>query len=262
MRFRSSTRTAAATVEPRPENQRHHHRQKLRSLAYVTLGGSKAGVLRDISESGVAVHVLSALTAGHELRLGLDLPNPRLRFEADVRVVWTDSLGQTGLEFINLPERSRLLLKDWLFTQSLSNAQRSAIDPSEELLFSGISRPTIRLVSHRTRGTQFSDLDQMGIPLMWFSVPTHSFSRFVDAVAVSSAVLLFSLMTSFLTDVTPAWWVCILFIAAAAVIFGSVYWLVFAFWFGITPGARLAELALPAAGKQLRNPMVPRPRFR
>lgn len=261
MRFRSSTRTAAATVEPRLENQRHDHRQKLRTLAYVTLGGSKAGVLRDISESGVAVHVLSTLTVGNELHLGLDLPNPRLRFEADVRVVWTDSLGQTGLEFVNLPERARLLLKDWLFTQLLSNAQRTGGESSEELLFSGLSRPTIRLVPHNARRVAFSGLDRTGIPLMWFSVPAHSFSRFVDAVAVSSAVLLFSLMTLFLTDVTPIWWVGMLFIAAAAVIFGGVYWMVFAFWFGITPGARLAELATPA-GKQLRNPVMPRPRFR
>jgi PilZ domain len=264
MRFRSRSRASVLAVEQSGENQRLHHRHKLRSLAYVSLEFQKAGVLRDISEGGLAVQVLRPLHTGQQVRFALDLPNPKLRFEADARVVWTDSLGQAGMEFLELAPRLRRLLKDWLFTQVLAEAQRSVGEQSAELLFSHDSRPAIRLITPNRRASTriLQEAERNPIRLLWFSVSPLSFSRFVDGVAVSSAVLLFNLLTSFMTDSVPAWWTAALFIAASAAVFGALYWMVFEVWFGITPGTRLAELACTDTIRDPLHPEKIRPRFR
>lgn len=220
------------------ENHRLHHRQKLRTLAYLQFDSQKAGIIRDVSEAGAAVQVLAPFALNKRVHIGLDLPNPRVRFEAEGRVVWTDSLGQAGLEFLDLAPRSRQLLKEWLFTQLLTEAQFWAREEREELLFSNPSRAAIRLdepsrLSH----------DAARIGFLWFAVSPLRFSGFVDGLALSCAVLLFSLLALFLTDALPPWPLAIAFLAGLTAVFGLLYWFVFAVWFGITPGNRLAQLA-------------------
>jgi hypothetical protein len=227
-----------------PEIRRLHHRQKLRSLAYLQFDSQKAGIIRDVSESGAAVQVLTPFALNRRVRLGLDLPNPRVRFEAEGRVVWTDSLGQAGLEFLDLAPRSRQLLKEWLFTQLLTEAQFWAREEREELLFSNPSRTAIRL-DEPPRLSR----DAPGIGFLWFAVSPLQFSRFVDGLALSCAVLLFSLLTLFLTDALPRWPLTVAFLAGLTAVFGLLYWFVFAVWFGITPGNRLAQLARLEAEK-------------
>jgi PilZ domain len=227
-----------------PEIRRLHHRQKLRSLAYLQFDSQKAGIIRDVSEAGAAVQVLTPFALNRRVRLGLDLPNPRVRFEAEGRVVWTDSLGQAGLEFLDLAPRSRQLLKEWLFTQLLTEAQFWAREEREELLFSNPSRTAIRLDE-----TPRLSRDAPGIGFLWFAVSPLQFSRFVDGLALSCAVLLFSLLTLFLTDALPRWPLAVAFLAGLTAVFGLLYWFVFAVWFGITPGNRLAQLARLAAEK-------------
>jgi PilZ domain len=227
-----------------PEIRRLNHRQKLRSLAYLQFDSQKAGIIRDVSEAGAAVQVLTPFALNRRVRLGLDLPNPRVRFEAEGRVVWTDSLGQAGLEFLDLAPRSRQLLKEWLFTQLLTEAQFWAREEREELLFSSPSRTAIRL-DEPARLSR----DVPGIGFLWFAVSPLQFSRFVDGLALSCAVLLFSLLTLFLTDALPRWPLAVAFLAGLTAVFGLLYWFVFAVWFGITPGNRLAQLARLEAEK-------------
>jgi hypothetical protein len=228
-----------------PDNHRLRYRQKLRSLAYLQLHAQKAGIIRDVSETGAAVQVLTPFALNGRVRIGLDLPNPRVRFEAEGRVVWTDSLGQAGLEFLALEPRTQQLLKEWLFTQLLTEAQFWAREEREELLFSNPSRSAIRL----DRGKAWADeprlLSRGGQPIgfLWFAVSPLRFSRFVDGLALSCAVLLFSLLTLFLTDALPRWPLAVAFLAGLTAVFGLLYWIVFAVWFGITPGSRLAQLA-------------------
>ena len=240
-----------------PENHRLHHRQKLRSLAYLQFDSQKAGIIRDVSEAGTAVQVLTPFALNRRVRLGLDLPNPRVRFEAEGRVVWTDSLGQAGLEFLDLAPRSRQLLKEWLFTQLLTEAQFWAREEREELLFSNPSRTAIRL-DEPPRLSR----DAPRIGFLWFAVSPLRFSRFVDGLALSCAVLLFSLLTLFLTDALPRWPLAVAFLAGLTAVFGLLYWFVFAVWFGITPGNRLAQLARSQAKQQSPKVELQRTRFR
>jgi PilZ domain len=235
----------SAMVEGFLQSRRIGYRHKLRSLAHVKLNSVNKGVLRDVSDTGIAIQVLSQLSPGEPIHVEIDLPNPRLRFEAEGRVLWSDSLGQAGILFVNLSPRPRRLLKEWLFTQILADAHRALGDDGSELLFSSTFRPAIRLgPGYYSR--QLRSPAAPSVRLLWLSVSALRFSRFVDAIVLVCAVLLFSLLVLFFTDVLPSWPFAIAFVLGAALIFASVYWFVFALWFGVTPGSRLAELATEA----------------
>ena len=252
----------SATVEPVPQNRRLRYRQKLRTLAYLKLDSGNGGVVRDVSETGIAVQLLTPLRADEQVHVGLELPNPRLRFEAEARVAWTDSLGQAGLEFSDLAPRSRRLLKEWLFTQILQDAHRGFGDAAE-LLFSSAARPAIRLEETLPSFHPVPlNTESPSVRLLWFNISALRFSRFVDGTALLCAVLLFSLLALFFTDVLPSWPLAIAFVLAAAVVFAAVYWFVFGVWFGITPGGRLAELASSEIAKKSRPTRLERSRFR
>jgi hypothetical protein len=246
------------------ENHRLHYRQKLSNLAYLQLDSQRAGIIRDVSQSGAAVQVLTPFDLNRRVRVGLDLPNPRVRFEAESRIVWTDSLGQAGLQFLDLAPRSHRLLNEWLMTQLLTHAESWARDEREELLFSKSSRTAIRLEDEKVSSDQPHPVVRKArrVGLLWFTVSSRRFSRFVDGVALSCAVLLFSLLTLFLTDAFPGWPLTVVFLAGLIAVFGLLYWLVFAVWFGITPGGRLAQLARSEPGEKVRPEGLDRARFR
>jgi PilZ domain len=247
-----------------PENCRLHYRQKLRSLAYLQLDSQNAGIIRDVSQGGAAVQVLTPFDLHRRVRIGLDLPNPRLRFEAEGRIVWTDSLGQAGVEFLDLAPRSDRLLKEWLFTQLLTNAAFWAREEREELLFSSTSRSAIHL-GHKKKGAAKPGLlvrDAEPIGFLWFRVSSRRFSRLVDGIILTCAVLLFSLLTLLLTDALPHWPMTVAFLAGLVALFGLLYWFVFAVGFGITPGHRLAELAGSEAREKSLKAGSSRVRFR
>jgi hypothetical protein len=245
-----------ASLQSVAANRRLVRRHKLRSLAYVRLDSANDGVLREISEAGVAVQMLSKLPSGQRVQVRLDLGSPRLHLEAEARVAWSDSAGQAGLEFLDLPRRSERLLKDWLFTQMLADAHRALGDETDHLFFSSAARPAIRL-EPRSVGTE-----PPCVRLLWFHISALRFSRFVDGTALLCAVLLFSLLALVLTDIFPSWLFTVAFVLGVAAVFATLYWLVFAVWFGVTPGNRLAELAGADVAKKPRRPKLSRARFR
>jgi hypothetical protein len=251
---------ASRAIAGMSRQNRVHYRQKLRALAHIKLDSGNGGVVRDISESGMAVQLISRLPADEVVRFQLELPNPRVRFEAEGRVAWSDSLGQAGLVFVNAGSRFRELLKEWLFTQILADAQRVAGSDAAELLFSSAVRPVIRLEPGPAR--LLHSAPSASVRLLWFDVGAPRFSRLVDSIALLCAVLLFSLLALFLTDVLPSWPLTVAFVFAAAAVFALLYWAVFALWFGVTPGNRLAQLAAVDSRKEANRPKVRVPRFR
>jgi PilZ domain-containing protein len=262
MGYRSNLARSVETAEYAPQTKRRHHRQKIHTLAYVKLDSANGGTLRDISEAGFAIQALAPLSADQQIHLRLDLPNPRFQFEAEARVVWADSHGQAGLEFLNLPARSRRLLKEWLFTQLLADAHRAAGEEAPGLLFSSTPRLTIRLHDAHPlqRHPQTDGLDRVSV--LWFTISASGFSRLVDGLVLLCAVLLFSIITLILTDVLPSWPFAVAFVAGAAAMFGALYWLLFSLWLKATPGERLAMLAHSGSGSRAGSGEEDRARFR
>jgi PilZ domain len=248
----TSARTATLDATPLESNRRRHYRQRVRNLAYIVWDSDNRGVLRDLSESGGAVQVLVPLPLNQQIHFRLDLSNPRARVEGHGRVAWTDPLGQAGIEFVEVPHRSRRLLKDWLLTQVLADAHRATGDPEAGLLFSFTSRPAIRLEPAQSRRT---------LRFLWLRVPVDRFARLVDCLALICAVLLFNVMALTMTDTLPPWPITVGLVLGVAAVFGGLYWFLFSRWFGITPGHRLAELACQERTSK-KKPAEARTRFR
>jgi hypothetical protein len=233
---RSHRAASIETVEPASTQRRHHHRQKLRNLAYVKVDSTNGGILLDIGESGMATRVLAPLSLDQPVQLRVDLAEPRLHLEADGRVAWINSTGLAGIEFLDPSPRSGRLLKEWLFTQLLADAHRLRGDTADELQFSTSQRPAIRLTPQSTPA-------QNPLRLLWLPVSPHGFARLVDGLALLCAVLLFSVLSLTLIDILPSWPIAAALLFGVSGIFALLYGFLFSLWFKTTPGRRLAELA-------------------
>src|SRR5438034_8998016 len=114
-----------AALAPR---RRQYPRYTLRSLAYVKLDQGNGGIVRDLTESGIAIQAVAPMQPGQEISLRFDLLSPRVRVETRGRVAWADSNGQSGIQFDPLPVRLQKSIRDWLLLQMLSAASVSGRD--------------------------------------------------------------------------------------------------------------------------------------
>lgn len=230
------------------ESPAHHRRRQsrypLRSLAYVKLDQGNGGIIRDLTESGIAIQAVAALRPDQQIRVSFDLLSPRLRVEAIARVAWSDRSGQAGLEFSTLPVRTRRSLRDWLLTQMLSSAAISGRDSmfhalEPQLVTSAASRPAIMLPA---LAPKVDDAPRVQWGLL--SMSSRTFANLLDAVVLLCAVLLFSISSLAVMGAMPAWPLATAFFATAFVIFIAVYRLLFSdLVCRATPGKRLAALA-------------------
>jgi Tfp pilus assembly protein PilZ len=267
MEYRSdlgSSAGGAAATAVAPYRKRRHFRQKIQSLAYVNLDQANGGIVRDLSEAGVAIQAVAPLRVNQQVYLRFELLSPRVRVEAAGRVAWADAMGQAGVEFVSIPQRARSQLKEWLFTQLLTTAHQVVWDSvflhskggadATELLFSSAPRPVIRLEPEATippnlRGEEDREYPQgpedrpEPLHLLGFPISIRAFARLVDGLVLMSAVLLFSLVSVAMTHIFPRWPVALALALSAAGLFGVVYWFLFVVWIGATPGTRLAQHA-------------------
>jgi hypothetical protein len=119
---------------PLPNRERRRTvRQRLHTPIYVSFNTPQSGAVVDLSElvdlneNGFAVQtaIPSALSTAQRLEVNravtlcLDLPETRQFVHGSGQVMWTDDTGRAGIRFSFLPERSRQVLKEWLFANLL-----------------------------------------------------------------------------------------------------------------------------------------------
>lgn len=258
-----------------PVGRRHHYRHQIQSLAYVNLDQANGGIIRNLGDTGMAIQAVAPLYVNQQVFLRFDLANPRSRLEATGRVAWADPMGQAGVEFLAVSQRSRRLLKEWIFIQLLASAEHSAGDAAflygangmeaAELLFSSRARPAIRLESESSRSRWSASRDEhshtLHLPWLPFALSAPALARLVDGLLLLSAVLLFAVICMAIMGVVPAWPVALVMGLGAAAVFAILYRFLFLFWIGGTPGDWLAGLTGEAFGG---NGIVAddRPRFR
>ena len=227
-----------AEVCPR---RRRYPRQALRSLAYVKLDQANGGIIRDLTESGMAIQAVGRLQPGQELDLRFDLISPRVRVDARGRVAWADPGGQAGIEFLGVPARVQRGLRDWLLIQMLAGAAVSGRDSmfsaaEMELRFSAPARAAIVVEPPVAESPRV----EWGL----FSLSARSFSMFVDGVVLACAVLVFAISSIVVMGGLPAWPLAVAALLTATTIFVAVYLVLFSDWLcGATPGRRWAGLA-------------------
>lgn len=253
-------------AEPRP--RRRHYRQKVQNLAYVRLDQANGGIIRDLSESGIAIQAVAPLRVNQEVSLRFELLNPRARVEARGRVAWADPLGQAGMEFLDIAERSQHLLKDWIFTQLMATAEHAERSDSifihhgsenaTELLFSGGARPGIpvELADDIEEEEAQASVPVLGSP---FKISARGISRTVDSLVLLCAVLLFAIISLGMTNLFPTWPLAIALALGITSMFAAVYWYLFAVCVGMTPGERLARVAYGSSADAEEEEL---PRFR
>ncbi len=237
-------------VSPR---RRFRPRQTLRSLAYVKLDEENGGIIRDLTEAGMAIHSVAPLRPEQDLNLRFELLAPRLRVDARARVVWADSGGQAGIQLLGLSSRTQRALRDWLLIQMLAAAAIPGRDsmfsltpPVRELAFSAAARPTI--LTHAAISPSADDFDLARVRWGMFSLSIPRFSLLVDALVLVCAALLFAISAVAVMGGLPDWPLAATFFVTASTIFAAVYQIVFSDLFcGGTPGRRLAQMATSQA---------------
>src|SRR5271165_2296769 len=246
--------------------QRHRqrpYRHKVRTLSHVNLDAGSGAILRDVNEFGLALQAVTPLAPQQQVHLRFELPASRMRIDASARIAWTDSWGQAGVQFLNLPQRSERLLKEWIFSQILSSAylfsscesawvEGNRDDCATELLFSASARPAIRLAPRPSRPTALpgQQTRSRSVRPLWWPVPISliTLSNLADGLILLCAVLLFAVMSLAMINILPTWPVTLALATGVTAVFVAVYWFLFAFWFGSTPGEHLARLAWAEPG--------------
>ncbi|HSZ64321.1 MAG TPA: GAF domain-containing protein [Terriglobales bacterium] len=143
-----------------PQDRRRNPRQKLHSPVYVSFDGPDSGLavdlseLLDLHEEGFAVQTAERLEVNRTVTLCLDLPETKSYIHSSGEVIWSDQSGRGGIRFRALSDRSRQILRQWLFANLLiasdnhASQSRQCPRPEEERIIGPVplaaSEPEIR----------------------------------------------------------------------------------------------------------------------
>ena len=244
MAFCADVAFPEAGVAPR---RRQHPRYTLRSLAYVKLDQGNGGIVRDLTECGVAIQAVAPMQCGQEINLRFDLLFPRIRVETRGRVAWADASGQSGIEFDPLPPRLLKGIREWLLLQMLSAASVSGRDtmfaaPDVQFMFSPEPARQAIIMDEAAPEPEPEEIPKVRWGLLALSFRSLSVCR--DALVLLCAVLLFSVSSLAVMGGMPDWPLSAALLITASTIFVAVYSLLFSDMLcGATPGRRLAILA-------------------
>jgi hypothetical protein len=253
---------------------RTHYRHELRTLTYVTLDAANGGIVRNLSSEGVAVQAVAPLREQQRVRVRFELRFPRLRVETYGLVSWSSSSGQCGIRFLELPDRTRRQIDEWIFSNLLDAAEREAAHPrsifgasvvsivreengpqeNDGLSVSAAARPAIRLGTDYGSGEVARLLDRHSqkdadpayghdAEVRWLSRPLsgRTLAWLVDGLVVAAAILLFLLIFLSITHELPDWPITLGVGSAAAVFVAGAYWGLFAVFGGVSLGAQMAR---------------------
>jgi TonB family protein len=80
----------------------------------VDLGAWGKGLVIDVGEGGVGVQTLVPLNPGTASDVRFELPGANTYFQASALVAWVGPAGRAGIQFVNISEQSRALLRQWI----------------------------------------------------------------------------------------------------------------------------------------------------
>ena len=246
--------SAGSSASAAPHRLRRY-RHRIPSLVYVKLDTDSAAVIRNLSEDGMAIQGVGHPRLGQQLALRFELMNPRLRVEACGCVVWIDPHGQAGVEFLDVEPWLRRRLQEWIFHQLMATAELAGaksifadreIAPAGELTFSENARVPIMLESEPSTVEQAElAAEQAEVESLEVS-PAHGKATpwwVIDGLILACAVLLFLVIALGMTNSVPTWPVAAMLALAVTGAFTGLYWFLFEFWMGRTPGEHLIRLA-------------------
>ena len=260
-------RGAAYAPEAPVRSARRGYRHRLASLAYVRIDHGNGGIIRNLSDSGLAVQAVGRLHPGQVVHLRFELLKPKIRVEATAQVSWAEASGQAGLRFLEISTRTRRLVKDWVLTDLLgaardlgsgrifgSDAPVQTRLMKDGLLMSAPSFVPIHLDAESSvNPSQPSESEmateeisaEMPLRLSWWpmDISRRGFTFFIDSLIVCSSVLLFSVVAVAMTGIFPSRIAALVLGLGVTLIFALLYRYLFTTFAGMTVGRRLAQLA-------------------
>ena len=202
----------AAATGFAPRRQRRHYRHQIQTLAYLNLDHSNGGIIRNVGDSGIAVQSVAPLVANQQVFLRFELSHPKVRVEGTGRVAWVDPMGQAGIQFLTLAQRSRRGLKEWIFTQLLSTALATTESnfayggDAAELLFSPTPHHAIRFEAQDSaRRQRRRTPSSLHLPWFPFVMSAQALAHLVDGLILLSALLLFAVICIAMIGAVPSW---------------------------------------------------------
>ena len=258
---------------------RAQHRHELRTLTYVTLDQANAGVVRNLTNRGIGVQVVTAVRPKQQLRVRFDLRYPRLPIETRAEVVWATFSGQCGIRFLEMPPVLAQQINEWIFGNLLEGISLH-IEHSESIFAASRTRvsevsetPTSKPESAEPQaddGLMVSEtpvkvialpipwdlpepevLEEVAVPvpepdstaLDWLTQPLtgRTLAWTVDGLVVVAALLLFVLVFLSVTREAPKWPLAM--VAGASLTMAAMYWGFFRVMAGASLGVKLARIA-------------------
>jgi TonB family protein len=129
----------------RGAERRIFRRRRVRSLAYVELGQGNGGIVLNVSEGGLAVQAVMAVTGDElpDMRLQLAHSNKEIRTKG--RVTWTGEFRKlAGIEFVDLSVEALRQIREWIALEEPE--ERQAETTSRKTLEA--TDPTIEFPPH------------------------------------------------------------------------------------------------------------------
>lgn len=225
--------------------RRRHPRQALRTLAYVTLDNGNGGIIRDLTEAGIAVQAVARLRPGQVVSVRFDLLAPRVRVEAQGQVIWANSGGQAGIQFLDLKPRAAGTLRNWQLTQIFTAAAVSGRDSMfcdepfvRDLAFSHQARPAIIVEPSPLAPVA----NEEHLRWKFIRIRPSALAVAIDAGLLLLAALLFAVSSVIVMGGLPDWPIATILFLSSSTIFVAVYQILFSVSPAGTPGKWLAKL--------------------
>src|ERR1700722_10530278 len=100
---------------PLTTERRQNPRHPVRPTEYIEIGDSNAGIILDISESGMAVASAQALVANQTLLFRFQLPRSNEIIETSGKINWIgETKKRAGVRFVDLPLAARKQIQKWI----------------------------------------------------------------------------------------------------------------------------------------------------
>lgn len=107
---------------------RAHPRVKVHSLAYIELGQENAGLILNISETGMAIQAVQNLSANYLPRMHFRLPHTEALIQTSGKVVWQiKSKKELGIEFDAISEQTRDVIRKWIAAEENQQSESEEI---------------------------------------------------------------------------------------------------------------------------------------
>src|ERR1700689_4495385 len=124
---------------PKVRIPRRSERQRVDSLMYLDLGSENGCFPINLTEDGMAFQGIRPLRPNQEIIVTVRLEGIEEQIAANARVVWLSETRKAGaVEFIDLPDATRMLIRNWIAKQRETKLPSKIVAPKKMSKIEGV----------------------------------------------------------------------------------------------------------------------------